>query len=280
MPATSVGALSGRIGQGEAATAESDAHVGQAPAGAATPPPAVVSPQLLTGHTRRGVAVTSWQEESGRRLLASASTDRRSVRIWDAADGRLVGTLEGHTGAVWAVTSWEEESGGGCWPPPAWTGRCGSGMRRRSPGRDVGGPYRPGGGGDVVAGAVGPVAAGLRRMDRTVRIWDAADGRLIRTLEGHAGTVYAVTSWQEASGRRLLASAGTDRTVRIWDAADGRLIRTLAGHSGPVMAVTSWQGAGPAAAGLRRRDRTVRIWDAADGRLIRTLEGHTDEVSR
>ncbi|WP_344750729.1 hypothetical protein, partial [Micromonospora olivasterospora] len=63
--------MSGRIGRVEAAAAELDAHVGQAPADAATPP-AVVSPQLLTGHTGMVSAVTSWQEESGRRLLASA----------------------------------------------------------------------------------------------------------------------------------------------------------------------------------------------------------------
>ncbi|TWH65066.1 hypothetical protein [Micromonospora olivasterospora] len=43
--------------------------------------------------------MTSWQEESGRRLLASASGDR-TVRIWDAADGRLLQTLEGHTDMV------------------------------------------------------------------------------------------------------------------------------------------------------------------------------------
>ncbi|WP_211372884.1 hypothetical protein [Micromonospora olivasterospora] len=56
--------------------------------------------------------------------------------------------------------------------------------------------------------------------DRTVRIWNAADGRLIRTLEGHTAAVSAVTSWPAASGQRLLASTSYDRMVRIWNAPD------------------------------------------------------------
>ncbi|MEH1017751.1 hypothetical protein V6U90_32360, partial [Micromonospora sp. CPCC 206060] len=274
------GALSGRVGRVEAAAAELDAHVGQAPAGAATQPPAVVSPQLLTGHTGPVWAVTSWQEESGRRLLASASTDG-TVRIWDAADGRLVRRLEGHTDAVSAVTSWQEESG-----RRLLASASGDGTVRiwdAADGRPAG---RLDGHTDAVSAVTSWQEESGRRMlasasmDRTVRIWDAADGRPAGTLEGHTDAVSAVTSWQEESGRRMLASASEDRTVRIWDAADGRPAGTLEGHTDAVSAVTSWQEeSGQRLLASASFDETVRIWDAADGRLIQTLEGHTSSVS-
>jgi WD40 repeat protein len=60
--------------------------------------------------------------------------------------------------------------------------------------------------------------------DGTVRVWDAARGGLVRTLEAHEGSVNSV-AW--SPDRPFLASGSDDRTVRVWDVASGRLLRAL-----------------------------------------------------
>jgi hypothetical protein len=150
--------------------------------------------------------------------------------------------------------------------------------------------------------------------DKTVRLWRVADGALLRTLEGHTGSVYSVAFSPDG---QTLASGSEDNTVRLWRVADGRLLRTLEGHTNWVSSVAfspdgqtlasgsettpcgcgglrtggccaPWRGirvsgergllprwADP---GLGVGDNTVRLWRVADGRLLRTLEGHTDSV--
>src|SRR5262245_29725920 len=70
--------------------------------------------------------------------------------------------------------------------------------------------------------------------DTTVKLWDAASGRVGVTLTGHADAVAAVAFSPDG---RAVATGSFDRTARLWDAATGRERHSLRGHRGVVMSV-------------------------------------------
>ncbi|KAG8940933.1 hypothetical protein FRC03_005004 [Tulasnella sp. 419] len=109
--------------------------------------------------------------------------------------------------------------------------------------------------------------------DKTVCIWDAVTGSLIRKLEGHIGWVYSVAFSHDST---MIISGSYDETVCIWDAVTGYLIRKLEGHNGGVNSVAFSHDSTMIVSGSD--DKTVCIWDAVTGSLIRKLEGHSGSV--
>jgi TPR repeat protein len=109
--------------------------------------------------------------------------------------------------------------------------------------------------------------------DKTTRIWNAADGRQLMTLSGHADVVESAAFSPDGS---RIVTASDDKTARIWDAASGRQIMVLSGHSDIVgSAAFSPDGRRIVTASY---DKTARIWDAATGEQLEVLSGHTDLV--
>jgi WD40 repeat protein len=103
--------------------------------------------------------------------------------------------------------------------------------------------------------------------DQTVKVWEAASGECLRTLEGGRdwGVAYS------PDGRRL-ASAGWNGIVKVWDAATGQELLTLNGHTGGAHGVAySPDGRRLASASF---DGTAKIWDATTGQELLTLKGH------
>jgi WD40 repeat protein/tRNA A-37 threonylcarbamoyl transferase component Bud32 len=111
-------------------------------------------------------------------------------------------------------------------------------------------------------------------LDKTIKVWDAATGQTIRSIQTSDQDVYVVIFHPD--GARL-ASAGTEGVVKLWDAATGQSIRTFKGHTGHVheLAISrdgkilaSWS-----------RDGTIKFWDVATGSLVRTLQDHKPSVN-
>jgi WD40 repeat protein/serine/threonine protein kinase/tetratricopeptide (TPR) repeat protein len=101
--------------------------------------------------------------------------------------------------------------------------------------------------------------------DKAARLWDAATGRLLRTLP-HEGIVWVAAF--SPDGRRVLTGSGADGKARVWDADTGQLLATL-DHDGPVRAVAFSPDGRRVLTGSA--DKSARLWDAAGGPPLLTL---------
>lgn len=259
----------------------------------------------IRAHPVRGCFGLAWSPDG--RSIASGSYDR-TVRIWDAASGECLRTLNGHTQGVDAV-AWSPDGSlfasasldmtVRLWDAATW-----------EPRRVLQGQA---GIADVAWSPDGKSLASAA-VDSTVSVWEAATGRLERTLVGHTAPATSVawspdgrwigsTSrdatirlWHAATGAPAgvltghnlvvycvrwspdgytLASSG-NTTVRLWSAGSGAPLHTLTGHSGYVLRV-AWRPDGALIASASA-DRTVGLWDARAGTLIAMLGGHSDWV--
>ena len=117
-------------------------------------------------------------------------------------------------------------------------------------------------------------------FDETIRLWDVATRKVIRTLKGHTDPVRSVAFSPDgstiASGSGIWRGDG-DNTIRLWDTETGNHIHTLTEHAEPVRNVAFSPDGSTIASGSQ--DYTIRLWDAETGNHIHTLIGHTDYVN-
>jgi len=204
------------------------------------------------------------------RSLVSGSVDG-VVRVWSLADGkawqRLINAHDGVvTAAVFAPGGSQIASRGSDGAIKIWDSTTGALRRTFEVGKPTGGSCSL---------AVSPdgrwVAAGT--ANREIKLWNLADGTLLRSLAGHAGAVGAVAFSPDG---RILASGSADKTIKLWDVTSGRELSTLAGHTSSIGCLSfSPDGQTLASSG---GDKTIRLWDVAHGRERQRLLGHTESV--
>ncbi|KAG6878415.1 hypothetical protein C0993_007016 [Termitomyces sp. T159_Od127] len=96
--------------------------------------------------------------------------------------------------------------------------------------------------------------------DKLVKLWDANNGEIIRTFEGHEEGISDI-AW--SSDGDHLASASDDKTIIIWSLELGTAARTLIGHTNFVFCLNYNPNSNLLVSG--GYDETVRVWDVARG---------------
>jgi WD40 repeat protein len=156
-------------------------------------------------------------------------------------------------------------------------------------------------------------------FDSTLKLWDAATGKEIKTYGGASGHTKQVISLAFSSDGSMLTSGGTDNTIKVWDVPVNLPVRSLksndavsavalspdgtklalAGKDGSLRLVTSAEfkelvkfesghqgaitGLGFTANGQTLAsagaDRALRYWNTTNGQLIATVGAHTAGVN-
>ncbi len=132
--------------------------------------------------------------------------------------------------------------------------------------------------GAVLSLAVAPdrLSAYSGGQDKTIRVWNLAEGKMLRTLSGTT----PVTALAIAAGGTTLFSGALDGNIRWLDAADGRERLVLRGHTAAVtdLAVLASSVSAPRIASASE-DGKVRIWGVTTSpKSPLVLSGHKGAV--
>lgn len=115
------------------------------------------------------------------------------------------------------------------------------------------------------------VASGGR--DNSLRLWNAATGENLFTINGHENWVTSVAF--NADGT-LLASGSRDNSVRLWNARTGQMVGVLGHHRGDVTALAFTPDGSILASG--GRDGAIKLWHLDSATAIYELDNYGGPV--
>ena len=192
----------------------------------------------LRGHTDW---VNHVRIDSASRTVVSASDDL-TVKLWDLDSKQCIKTFRGHVGQVQQVllmpADFEPDevpsaamdnsdvasvhSGRSATPTPL--------DASASPARDpaaygsgfAADPSRP----------LPPRYMLTGGLDNTVRLWDTATGRCMRSMFGHVEGI-----WGLVGDTLRVVTGANDSMTKVWEPRSGKCERSFTGHAGPVMCV-------------------------------------------
>lgn len=175
---------------------------------------------VLRGHTD-WVNAVKIHTASG--TLFSASDDT-TVKMWDLDTKTCVRTFTGHVGHVQQCIplTLEPLDDDECMEDARDDQSDFSGMRTP-----------PAMSEDGIASKAAPTHILSAALDTTVKLWDVATGRCVKTLFGHTQGIWGLA----ADSLRAITGA-EDGMLKVWDIRTGKCERTITHHVGPVTCVS------------------------------------------
>jgi WD40 repeat protein/tetratricopeptide (TPR) repeat protein len=231
-------------------------------------------------------------------LIATSGID--GVRLWDAANGRLVRQLPARDRAgrsslsvAFSPTDSRLLAVGGDSYPALWDLDAGTELARLTGAADLPDSRLDVTSGRVTLTAFSPdgkylVAAFFSSSpsgsERSyfLKVWEVATRRLIHRLKAHMSYCYALDFTKDAA---LLASGSADGTAIIWSTATWKETQTLRnpdhddqrGFSRSLVGDVAFSPDGKTLA-MASYGGNLHLFDVATGKLLETLKGHADAV--
>jgi WD40 repeat protein/serine/threonine protein kinase len=225
-----------------------------------------IATRIIHAHDA-GVWRVSWSPDEQRLLSAPIYPDR-DPKLWDAASGRLIATLDGLSEWVYSIAFSPDgtmiATAGRDGQLVLWDGLTGKRLDWQLP--------------DAIGAAVAfsPDGRHLAVGLRLVQIWNLSTRTKALEWEAHAETRIDTLAY-DPTGNRLVTAGWDDHLARIWNASTGALLKDLRAHTNRLMATEfSKDGQSVVTAGF---DQVAKIWDASTGDLMRTIPGPTWGVS-
>ena len=93
--------------------------------------------------------------------------------------------------------------------------------------------------------------------DREIRLWDATDGKLLKTLKGHTAGITTI-AWSPDG--KWLVSAGQDKIIYLWNIHAGVLFKKPSAYTGSIWSVAFlWDSVHFVSGGVEPTN-SVRLW--------------------
>ena len=215
------------------------------------------------------------------RFIASPSEDK-TIRIWDANNGKCLAVLEGHQGHVicvaWAPTGEELASGSDDSTICVWgnfdffhVSRSHEQSKSANHARATLAGHKDGV--KCVTWAPNGETFASAGMDKSVKIWNRESLRPERTIDSFANPVLAAM-W--APNGRFLGIGEMHGVVSLYDNATGKVCE-LGRHSAADAHGIAWWPGGQILV-TSAGDNTIRLWDVEQRAQTDLIEGHTASV--
>src|SRR5438034_504157 len=109
-------------------------------------------------------------------------------------------------------------------------------------------------------------------FDKTLKLWETATGKEVKTFGGQAGHQNLVLSLAISPDGQSLASGSSDNTAKVWDIPSSSPLRNFVNTDAVNGVALSPDGTKLAAAG---KDGSVKLCNTADAKQLFNLTGHS-----